>query len=61
MKQALNLWQGSVLDAQQFVEVMHEARRLTRRDESRPTGDAMNNRMAYFYATLRDLLGLDQE
>jgi hypothetical protein len=60
MKQALNLWQGSGLDEQHFVEVMHEARKLTRRHQSRPSWDAMNNRMAYFYATLRDLLGLDK-
>jgi hypothetical protein len=56
MKQALNLWQGSELDEQQFVEVMHEARKLTRRYQSRPTWDVMNNKMSYYFATLRTLV-----
>ena len=56
MKQALNLWRDSGLGEQQFVEVMHEARKLTRRYQSRPTWDAMKNKMSYFFATLRDLL-----
>ncbi len=59
MKQALNLWQSSGLEEQQFVELMHEARKLTRRYQSRPTWDALNNKMAYYYATLRDLIGQD--
>ncbi len=57
MKQALNLWQKSGLNEQQFVELMHEAKKLTRRYQSRPTWDAMNNKMSYYFATLRDLLG----
>ncbi len=61
MKQALNLWQKSGLNEQQFVELMHEARKLTRRYQSRPTWDAMNNKMSYFYATLRDLVGQASE
>ena len=56
MKQALNLWQASRLDEQQFVELMHEARKLTRKYQSRPTWDAMSNKMSYFFATLRDLI-----
>ncbi len=60
MKQALNLWQSSGLEEQQFVELMHEARKLTRRYQSRPTWDAMNNKMAYYFATLRDLIGQDR-
>lgn len=57
IKQALNLWQHSGLEEQQFVELMYEAKKLTRRYQSRPTWDTMNNRMAYYFATLRDLSG----
>ncbi|MBF6612190.1 MAG: hypothetical protein IVW55_03590 [Chloroflexi bacterium] len=57
MKQALNLWQSSGLSEQEFVDLMQEARKLTRKYQSRPTWDAMNNKMAYYFATLRDLIG----
>lgn len=33
------------------------SRKLTRRYQSRPTWAAMNNKMAYLFTTLRDLLG----
>ncbi len=56
IKQALNLWTSSGLGEQQFVNIMQEARKLTRRYQSRPTWDAMNNKMAYLFTTLRDLL-----
>lgn len=56
MKQALNIWQGSGLAEQHFVALMHEARKLTRRYQNRPTWDAMNNKLAYLFATLRDLV-----
>ena len=42
-------------------DVMQEARKRTRKYQSRPTWDAMDNKMAYFYATLRNLLGLERE
>ena len=45
----------------QFVDVMQEARTRTRRYQTRPTWDAMDNKMAYFYTTLRSLLGLEKE
>lgn len=61
MKQALNLWQASGLDEQQFVELMHEARKLTRKYQSRPTWDAMSNKMSYYFATLRNLAGQTSE
>lgn len=57
IKQALNLWQASGLSEQAFVELMQEARKRTRKYQSRPTWDAMNNKMAYYFAALRDLLG----
>lgn len=61
MKQALNLWQSSGLSEQEFVDRMQEARKLTRRYQSRPTWDSMNNKMAYYFTTLRDLLGEGDE
>jgi hypothetical protein len=56
MKQAINLWQSSNMQEEQFVVLMQEARRLTRRYQSRPSWDAMDNKMAYLFTTLRDLL-----
>jgi hypothetical protein len=56
LRQALNLWQRSGLAEESFVQLMQEARKLTRRYQSRPTWDAMQNKMAYYFATLRDLL-----
>ena len=56
MKQALNLWRDSGLGEHQFVELMQEARRLTRRYQSRPSWDDLNNKMAYYFTTLRDLI-----
>lgn len=56
IKQALHLWRGSGLGEQQFVVLMQEARKLTRRYQNRPTWDTMNNKMAYYFATLRDLV-----
>ncbi len=56
MKQALNLWQDSDLSEQEFVELMQEARKLTRKYQSRPTWDVMANKMAYYFVTLKDLI-----
>jgi hypothetical protein len=53
MRQALNLWQASGLSEHEFVQLMQEARKLTRRYQSRPTWDPMENKMAYYFATLR--------
>jgi hypothetical protein len=55
MRQALNLWQSSGTREEEFVALMHQARKLTRKYQARPTWDAMHNKMAYFFATLRDL------
>ena len=55
MRQALNLWQASGLSEHEFVELMQQARKLTRRYQSRPTWDPMANKMAYYFTTLRDL------
>lgn len=58
MRQSLNLWQQSGLGEGDFVELMQQARQLTRRYQSRPTWDAMSNKMAYYFTTLRDLVAL---
>lgn len=56
MKQALNLWGDSGLSEQEFVDLMQEARKLTRRYQSRPTWDAMSNKMSYYFTVVRDLV-----
>ncbi len=56
MKQALNLRKGSGLDEQRFVELMQEARKLTRRYQNRPTWDEMNDKMSYYFTLIRDLV-----
>jgi hypothetical protein len=56
IKQALNLWEHSALPEAQFIDLVHEAKKLTRRYQSRPSWDAMENKMAYLFTTLRDLL-----
>jgi hypothetical protein len=58
MKQALNLWETSGFGEEQFVGLMQEARKLTRKYQARPTWDTLQNKMAYFFTTLRDLCGL---
>jgi hypothetical protein len=55
MRQALNLWVASGLNEHEFVQLMQEARRLTRRYQSRPTWDPMSNKMAYYFTVLRQL------
>jgi hypothetical protein len=57
MRQAINLWQASGLGESEFVAMMQEARKLTRKYQGRPTWDVMHNKMAYFFTTLRDLCG----
>jgi hypothetical protein len=56
MKQALNLRQALGLCEHQFVEVMNEAKKLTRKYQSRPTWDPMSNKIAYFFTSLRNLV-----
>jgi hypothetical protein len=56
IKQALNLWKNSELSEEEFVEFMNEARKLTRKYQSRPHWDTMTNKMAYWFAVLRDLV-----
>lgn len=53
--QALRLWQITDLDEQEFISLMYEAKARTRKYQTRPHWDALINKMAYFYSTLRDL------
>jgi hypothetical protein len=59
-----NLWHKSGLSEKDFVAVMYEARKLTkqfaiiRQGEKEPPPGQTRNRMAYFFAVLKDLLGL---
>ncbi|MEO8288789.1 MAG: hypothetical protein ABI670_20410 [Chloroflexota bacterium] len=54
--QALRLWQSSGLDEHAFVQVMYEAKTRTRKYQTRPHWDALNNKMSYFFKVLRDLV-----
>jgi hypothetical protein len=62
-----NLWHKSGLPEKEFVAVMYEARKLTkqfaiiRQGEKEPPPGQTRNRMAYFFAVLRDMLGLPAE
>jgi hypothetical protein len=62
-----NLWHKSGLAEKDFAQVMYEARKLTKQfavlriGEKEPPPGQIRNRMAYFFAVLRDLLGLPTE
>ncbi|HYP39339.1 MAG TPA: hypothetical protein VEX13_03180 [Chloroflexia bacterium] len=53
--QALRLWQTSGLNEQQFTELLYEAKRLTRSYQGKQGLGTINNKMAYFFAIIRDL------
>ena len=53
--QALRLWQTSNLNEQQFTELLYEAKRLTRSYQGKQGLGTINNKMAYFFAIIRDL------
>jgi hypothetical protein len=56
--QALRLWQASGLSEQQFVQRIYEAKQLTRQYQGKNGVRGIENKMAYFFAVLRDLCGL---
>jgi hypothetical protein len=62
-----NLWHKSALSEKDFAAVLYEARKLTKQfaiirpGEKEPPPGQTRNRMAYFFAVLRDLLGLPKE
>jgi hypothetical protein len=53
--QALRLWQASGLREQAFTELLYEAKRLTRAYQGKQGVGTINNKMAYFFKTVRDL------
>lgn len=54
--QALRLWRNSGLDENAFVAQLQEARRLTRLYQGRQGLGTIENKMAYFFITLRQAL-----
>jgi hypothetical protein len=53
--QALRLWQMSILEEQEFTELLFEARRMTRSYQGKQGLGTINNKMAYFFKVVRDL------
>src|SRR2546421_9543820 len=53
VSQALRLWEESGLTEPDFVASLYEAKARTRKYQSRPHHDAMQNKMAYFFTVLR--------
>lgn len=56
--QALRLWQASELSEQEFVQLVYEAKQLTRLYQGKNGLRGIENKMAYFFSVLRDLCGL---
>ncbi len=51
---ALRLWRRSGLSEEEFGLLCHYMKRVTRKHQSRPYQDPMRNKMAYFFACLRN-------
>lgn len=59
--QASRLWQTTGLSEEGFIELLYEAKRRTRTYQGKQGSGAINNKMAYFFVTLRSLCdGNDQ-
>ncbi len=64
---ALRLWAESNLPEQQFVDLMHQARKITQargniaRDATDGSPSGTKNRMPYYFSVLEDLLDLQQD
>jgi len=64
---ALRLWVESDLTEQQFVDLMHQARKITQargniaRDATDGSPVETKNRMPYYFSVLEDLLGMQQD
>jgi hypothetical protein len=56
--QALRLWQASGLSEQEFIQLVYEAKQLTRKYQGKNGLRGIENKMAYFFIVLRDLCGL---
>jgi hypothetical protein len=57
--QAAHLWHDSGLGEEAFVVQLHEAYALVRRYQGKQGPGCIENKMAYFFRTLRDLLASD--
>lgn len=64
---ALRLWAETDLTEQQFVDLMHQARKITQargniaRDATDGSPVGTKNRMPYYFSVLEDLLGMQQD
>jgi hypothetical protein len=56
--QALRLWQQSGHEENQFIELVYEAKQRTRKYQGKSGLRGIENKMAYFFAVLKDLCGL---
>jgi hypothetical protein len=54
--QALRLWAQSGLGEADFVEMLYEAKRRTRLYQGKQGAKGMQNKIAYFFTVLRDLV-----
>jgi hypothetical protein len=57
VSQAMRLWKTSGLDEQQFVELLIESRKRVRTYQGKQGLGTINNKMAYFFRVLRQLVG----
>lgn len=55
---AHNIWAQTDLAEAEFIDRVHEARRITKQRISRSAIHNRNKKMAYFFAVLEDVLGL---
>jgi hypothetical protein len=54
--QALRLWGQSGVDESDFVEMLYEAKRRTRLYQGKQGAKGIQNKIAYFFTVLRDLV-----
>lgn len=56
--QALRIWQATGKSEQEFIQLVYEAKQLTRQYQGKNGSRGIENKMAYFFKVLRDLCGL---
>ncbi len=56
--QALRIWQATDKSDQEFIQLVYEAKQLTRQYQGKNGSRGIENKMAYFFKVLRDLCGL---
>jgi hypothetical protein len=59
--QALRLWGASGKSEQEFIRVVYEAKQITRQYQGKNGLRGIENKMAYFFAVLKNLCGLQSE